>query len=81
MASIFTGQFFHEPPDEEFFRQQARKYGFGETAYINALRKVTIISKERVEFIMMFYSQLAQLLASMGLEPIRKLEAADKTLV
>ena len=80
LASIFTGQFFHEPPDEEFFRRQAREYGFDETAYIEALHRVPIISKDQVETIMVFYSQLAQILAAMGLERIRKLEAADKAL-
>ncbi|OPX90568.1 MAG: Sporulation kinase E [Pelotomaculum sp. PtaB.Bin104] len=80
LATIFTGQLLHEPPDEEFFRRQALKYGFDETAYIEALRRVPIISKDQVEFTMIFFSQLAQLLAAMGLERKHQLEAADKVL-
>lgn len=73
LASILIGQLLHEPPDEEYFRRQARKYGFDETAYIEALRRVPVISKDRVESVMSFYSQLAQLLASLGLEKKREL--------
>ncbi|TEB06092.1 Sporulation kinase E [Pelotomaculum schinkii] len=80
MATLFTGQLLHEHPDEEFFRRQAKEYGFDETAYIEALRRVPIISKERVEFVMIFYSQLAQLLGVIGLERKHQLEAADKVL-
>jgi PAS domain S-box-containing protein len=80
LATLFTGQLLHEPPDEEFFRRQAREYGFDETAYIEALRRVPIIPKERIESIMIFFSQLAQFLALLGLEKKRQLEAANKSL-
>ncbi|MFX4260834.1 PocR ligand-binding domain-containing protein [Pelotomaculum propionicicum] len=73
LATIFIGQLLHEPPDEEFFRRQASKYGFDETAYMEALRRVPVIPKERVVSIMSFYSQLAQLLATLGLEKKREL--------
>lgn len=80
LATLFMGQFLHEPPDEEFFRRQAREFGFDECAYIEALRKVPIIPKERADSIMLFYSQFAQFLALLGLERKRQLEAADQTL-
>jgi len=40
MANLFTGQFFFESLDIEFFRKNARKYGFNEEEYLNALFKV-----------------------------------------
>ncbi len=80
LATMFLGQLLHESPDEEFFRRQALEYGFDETAYIEALHRVPIIPKERVESIMIFFSQLAQFLAMLGLEKKRQLEAADQTL-
>jgi hypothetical protein len=38
---IFSGQFFfdNEPLDYEFFRFQARKYGFNKVEYMTALNK------------------------------------------
>ncbi len=77
LATMFLGQLLHEPPDEELFRRQARKYRFDEAAYIESLRRVPIIPKERVESIMSFYSQLAQLLALMGLEKKRELMRSE----
>lgn len=80
LATMCLGQLLHEPPDEEFFRRQAHEYGFDETAYIEALRRVPIIPKERVESIMMFFSQQAQFLALLGLEKKRQLEDSDRVL-
>lgn len=80
LATIFHGQFMHEPPDEDFFRRQAQEYGFDEAAYLEALHRVPIISEDKIESIMLFYSQLGQVLAAMGLERKRQLEAADQAI-
>ena|GEM_PF-379502 len=80
LATLFSGQFMHEPPDEGFFRCQARKYGFDEAAYLEALHQVPIIPEYRIESLMLLFSHLAQLLAAMGLERKRQLEAADQVI-
>ncbi len=80
LATLYLGQVFNEPPDEDFFRQQAHDFGFDENAYIQALHKVPIIPDSEVQLIMRFYSHMAQLMASMGMERIRQLEAADLAL-
>lgn len=77
LATIFVGQLLHEPPDEEYFRRQAREFGFDETAYIEALRKVNIVPEDKVKSIMDFYSKLGQVLASTGLERLRQIEMAE----
>ena len=74
LATIFLGQFLHEPPNEDFFRSQAREFGFDEEAYLEALKKVPIITTERVEAIMGFFTHLAQNLALRGLEHLRLLD-------
>jgi len=78
LATIFLGQFIHEPPDEDFFRQQAQEYGFDEAAYMEALRRVPIISEDKIKPIMEFYSQLGQLLTIVGLDKIRQKESEDR---
>lgn len=77
LGTIFLGQFLHEPPDQEFFRRQADKYGFDRGAYMEALGQVPVIPKDRVVSIMSFYSQLAQLLASLGLEKKREIMRSE----
>lgn len=80
LATIILGQFFHEPPDEDYFRHQAQEYGFDEDLYIEALHRVPIISKNRVKPIMEFCSTLAYFLAIMGLERMQ-LQLADQAVI
>jgi signal transduction histidine kinase/ligand-binding sensor protein len=68
VASLFMGQFLHEPPDEAFFRRQAQELGVDEQAYLAALRQVPVISEERLRVVLEAQTRLAQMLATMGLE-------------
>ena len=56
IGNIFAGQFFFddEPLDYELFRSQARKYGFNEEEYMEALEKVPRLSREAVDTSMSF---------------------------
>jgi len=71
VATLFFGQFLHAPPNEESFRQIARKLGFDEHAYLAALRQVPIVSPERTDAFIRFFVQIAQNLARQGLERAR----------
>jgi diguanylate cyclase (GGDEF)-like protein/PAS domain S-box-containing protein len=68
MATLYFGQVLHKPPDMVFFRRQAQEFGLDEEAYLEAIRKVPVIPRERVEPIMTFFTQLAQMLARSGLD-------------
>jgi ligand-binding sensor protein len=46
IGNLFTGQFFIDPPDKEFFARQAEKFGFDKTSYLEALEKVPIFTLE-----------------------------------
>ncbi|MGD8910853.1 MAG: diguanylate cyclase [Chromatiales bacterium] len=78
MATLYFGQILHEPPDMAFFRRQARECGFDEEAYLEAIRKLPVIPRERIGPIMAFFSQLAQMLASSGLDRMREREAEQR---
>ena len=67
LANVFTGQFLTGPPDLDFFRQQAVQFGFDETRYLEAISRVPILPKERVESVTRLYAQLAGMLADNGL--------------
>jgi len=72
LGNIYTGQFFFEddPPDRELFRQQARRYGFDETEYLEALERTPRLSREMVETAMSFYTKLAALVSSLSLKSL-----------
>lgn len=75
LANLFTGQFFFKPPNMEFFRQQAHKYGFDEDEYLDALSKVDVFSEEFIEKAMSFLTNLASVIGEMGLEKKRLLDS------
>lgn len=74
IANLFSGQFFFEDPDINFFRRQAKKYGFDEAAYLEALAKVPVLSKEKVETAMNFLLNITQLIIEMAAEKLEQIE-------
>jgi ligand-binding sensor protein len=66
VVNLFTGQFFLEPPDLDFFRKQASKYGFNEEKYLLALSEVPVLDKKVVEQGLVFLGGFAELITAMG---------------
>lgn len=83
LATFFIGQFFYEgeKPDLEFFREQAKTFGFEEAAFLDAVERVPIRSREEVRSIMEYYSELVKFIAGLGLsnlELAREVEERKK---
>jgi diguanylate cyclase (GGDEF)-like protein len=76
-ANIFIGQILHQPPDLARFQKQARRFGFDEQPYLDAIGRVPVIPIERLPGVMSFHSSLAQLLGRNGLTRRRQLTAED----
>jgi len=74
IANLFSGQFFLEEPDYEFFRKQAKKYGFDEKSYLEALAKIPVETKEKALVIVEFLQNMTQLLIE---ATFQKLEQAE----
>ncbi len=68
LANVCHGQFFFadEKIDHEYFRSQARRYGFPEDEYLAALRQVPIRSRAEVDTLMLFYAQIATFVSRQG---------------
>ena len=49
LGSVIGGQVLPESPNEEKFRATARELGIDEDRYINALRKVSVKTREQIE--------------------------------
>jgi len=78
LGNVFTGQLFLEEPDLDYFRSQARAYGFDEEKYIQSVKKVPIISEKAMQEYLAFISHLTGMLAEMGLKRTRKKEAEER---
>lgn len=81
IGNLFTGQFFFEPPDEDFFRNQARTFGFDEAQYLAALKKVKVHSEEKIRETMTFLTKLAIIISGLGITRIEQLAANQKMSV
>jgi signal transduction histidine kinase len=80
LATVYTGQFLFKEPDIEQFRRQAEKYGFNEEEYVNAAKKVPIYTKDKVDSIMNYVRQLAEMMVQMGLAKLRLIESQKKAM-
>jgi PAS domain S-box-containing protein len=78
VGRLYTGQFLLAPPDIEFFRCQAARYGFDEASYLESVQKVQIVTEEQVGQVMEFLCRLAELIGRMGLGNQRLLEANEE---
>jgi PAS domain S-box-containing protein len=77
VATVFSGQVFFEEPDWESFRRQARQFGFDEVSYLESLRNVPILSRHKLEPVLDYLSEFAQLLGELGLRQLQQLEAQE----
>ncbi|MDD3320407.1 MAG: PAS domain S-box protein [Paludibacter sp.] len=74
-GNFFTGQFLFEKPDKNFFKDQAKKYGFDEVEYLNALDNVPVITQKRLDNLTLFLKELVQVISSVGLQNLKQSEA------
>ena len=67
-GNIFPGQLFFDddPLNYDFFRSQARKYGFNEEEYISALEKVPRMSRESVKTDISYLMRLASMFSQLS---------------
>ncbi|MEN6490196.1 MAG: PAS domain S-box protein, partial [Smithella sp.] len=80
VGNIFLGQFLFddEAPDFNTFRQQARRFGFNEQEYIEALERVPRWSRETVNTAMTFYAALAELIGNLSYSNIKLASALEE---
>jgi ligand-binding sensor protein len=74
IGNLFSGQFFFEEPDREFFRKHAQTYGFDEKEYMKALEEVPIVSREKVKMTMDFLLNMTQLISEVSYQKIEQLQ-------
>lgn len=77
-GNFFTGQFFFEKPDLDFFRAQARKFGFDEAAYLKAVEKVPIWSRGQLDSYLFFIKGLIAVISESGLKKLKESEARKR---
>lgn len=74
IGNLFSGQFFFERPDREFFKKQAEKYRFDEKKYLEAFDKVPAVSMEEVQTAMDFLQNMTQLISETAFQKLEQME-------
>lgn len=82
VGNVFSGQFFFDDEllDYDFFRSQARQYGFNEEEYISALEAAPCLSREAINTGITFLMQLADMISKLSysnIKLVRSLEERD----
>jgi len=77
VASLFIGQVFFRKPDIEYFKAQAKKYGYNQKEYLCALEDVQVISKAQFKKLLSFLSEIAVMIGEMGLRNLQIKETAE----
>jgi len=80
MGHIYLGQFFYteESVDYDYFRKQAKEFGFDEVAYMEALSRVPRFSHHQVETAMNFYTRMASYVSQLSFTNIKINETMDE---
>jgi PAS domain S-box-containing protein len=78
VGNFFTGQFFTEKPNIEYFRKQAQTFGFDEHAYLSALDNVPIFSEELIKKTSEFLVQLTETIGNAGFKNLQNIEYAKQ---
>ena len=80
VANIFAGQFFFDDDeiDPASFADRARRLGFDEQAYLEALARVPVLSHERLEKTIAFVADFVGMLGEMGLSALLREEKHEE---
>jgi len=80
VANIYAGQFFFDDDDIDpaAFVERARRLGFDEAAYLEALARVPVLSHERLDKTLAFVSDFVGMLGEMGLSALLREEKHEE---
>jgi len=63
MGAFLAGQFFLQEPNLEIFKTQARQYGFDEQAYLEAVKRVPVWSRDTLQSYLYFVKALIAIIS------------------
>jgi PAS domain S-box-containing protein len=80
LATMFLGQFFYEgeTPDRAFFVRQAREFGYDEQAYLAALDRVPVFSRDLVDNVLAYDTALSRFIADLAEGARQRLAHSDE---
>ena len=68
VANFFIGQFLVNEPDMEYFKAQAKLFGYDEEDYLSSIKDITVVKEDMLEHILGFLVRITDLITSSSLE-------------
>lgn len=78
IANLFSGQFFFEKPDRDFFIRQAEEFGFDKDKYLKALDNVPVVDEKRVKQAMDFLLDMTKMIAEMTMQKLEQIHLKEE---
>jgi ligand-binding sensor protein len=78
LATLATGQVFFEPPDLNWFRQQAETFGYDTEAYLTAVKNVPVVTREQFASTLSFLGEIAVVVAELGYAALEMRDKAER---
>jgi signal transduction histidine kinase/ligand-binding sensor protein len=75
LGTLFLGPAFDTQPDDETFRQLAKKFGLDEKVYLDKVKRVPVVTEDQAQSYVEFLVPLIQSLAKRGLEEKHLIES------
>jgi len=75
LGHLVSGQFFLNPPDPVFHKQQAAKYGFDESEYLEAVEKTPVWTQEKLTKYIDISIGFIDIIAGIGLKQLNEIES------
>lgn len=75
VASVYLGQFFLAPPDESAVKLESLRLGIDSSRYLETLQQFPVITPMKLTLLLKYLQDLANLLADIGLQKLRQIEA------
>ncbi|WP_300454107.1 PocR ligand-binding domain-containing protein [Accumulibacter sp.] len=82
VATFWLGQFFYSPPDLDFYRRYAQRFGFPEEEFLRAISHCKVTTRENVDLMMDYFIKFCGFLAEGGIQhrQVLKKEAEIRAL-
>ncbi|WP_366183759.1 PAS domain S-box protein [Flavobacterium ovatum] len=76
-VNILSGYFFFEKPDLQFFKEEAKQYGFDEKKYIDAINILPVFSLKEIQNTMTFLIETLHYIFEMASDKKKQLDLTD----
>ncbi len=78
VATFWLGQFFYSPPDLDFYRRYALRFGFPEEEFLKAITHCKVTTREEIDRLMDYFIKFCEFLAEAGIQHHQRMKTEEE---